>query len=220
MRYPLLILCSSISTSLPFLAWATLIRRHTRPANGLQFLWAFFASATLAEIILLILSAQGIKSAWFFHVYTLVEYVLLALIITNWQTDATVARLMRASIPVYLFCFILVKLAGLESLEPGSYNNLTRPLAVLLLSTFSFLTLQALWRQTPANLTGDYRFWMLLAMLLYYSTSLVLSAFMFTKNHDLLKGLFETHAVINIIRNLLFTIGVFQLRKAQQTALQ
>lgn len=219
MRHPFLILCSIISTFLPFLACVTLLKHFSKQTKSVQYLWAFFAFAAISEIILFILNTQGLRSAWYHHIYTLIEYVLIIMILTNWQTPSTVVRLMRASVPIYISCFIFFKIAGLENFEPGSYNSLTRPLAVLLLSTFSILSLQALWRQSSANLTSDYRFWMLLALVLYYSTSLVLCAFMFTKNHALLVALFKIHAVANITRNLLFTIGVFQLRKAQQTAL-
>lgn len=219
MKHPFLILCSIISTFLPFWACVTLLKHFSKQHKSMQFLWMFFAFAMISEIILFILGSRGIQSTWVFHIYTFIEYVLIIMILTNWQKPSTVVTLMRASVPIYISCFLFFKIAGLESSEPGSYNSLTRPLAVLLLSTFSSLTLQALWRQSPTNLTSDYRFWMLLALVLYYSTSLVLSAFMFTKNHVLLVALFKIHAVANITRNLLFTIGVFQLRKAQQTAL-
>lgn len=220
MKLPLIVLCSIISTFLPFLACVTLLKHFSKQTKSVKFLWAFFAFAVISEIILLILNSQKIPSAWFHHIYTLIEYVLIIMIFTNWQTDSVVARLMRVSIPVYIFCFILLKIAGLENFEPGSYNNLTRPLAVLWLSAFAFLTLQALWRQSSANLISDYRFWALLAVVLYYTTSLILSAFMFTKNHSLLDALFKIHAVANILHNLLYTISVFRIRKAQQTALQ
>lgn len=220
MRHPFLIVCSIISTFLPFLACVTLLRHFSKQTKSMRLLWAFFAFAMISEIILFILNSQKMRSAWYHHIYTLLEYALVITILTNWQTSFTVVRLARASIPVYIVCLVFVKISGLENFEPGSYNNLTRPLAVLLLTTFSFITLQALWRQTPAHLTSDYRFWMLLAMLLYYSTSLVLSAFMFTRNHNLLDALFRIHAIVNITHNLLYTIGVFQVRKAQQLALQ
>ncbi|MGI0014668.1 MAG: hypothetical protein ACREBU_14695 [Nitrososphaera sp.] len=175
-------------------------------------LFIFFAFAVVSEITLFILTSQHKPSAWIFHVYTFIEYVLITMILVNWQNKSPIAKLTRLSIPLYIFCFVLIKVVGLENFETGLYNSITRPLAVLLLSTFAFLTLQALWSRTPANLTGDYRFWMLLAMALYYSTSLVLFAFMFTKGRDLLVALFKIHAVVHIIHNILFTIGVFRVR--------
>lgn len=127
---------------------------------------------------------------------------------------------MRLSISVYILIFVLIKLFNLENFSAETVNYITRPLALLLLTTFALLTLQNLWRNTSTNLTDDYRFWMLFAMALYYSTSLGLFAFMYTKNQELLIALFKMHAVINIIHNLLFTIGVFKVRAAQRVALE
>jgi hypothetical protein len=122
---------------------------------------------------------------------------------------------MRFSIPAYILLFILAKVTGVENFSADTANYITRPLAIFLLSAFAILTLQTLWRHSPANLTSDYRFWMLLAMALYYSASLVLFAFMFTKDQDLLIALFKIHAVVNIIHNILFTTGIFRVGNAK-----
>lgn len=183
-------------------------------------LWLFFALSVFTEIILHILGWQSKPSGWIFHIYTFIEYILITTILKSWQIKPAIARLMRLSIPIYILFFVLMKLTGLETFSADTANYITRPLAVLLLSASAILTLQALWSHTPENLTEDYRFWMLLAMVLYYSASLVLFAFMFTKNRDLLIALFKIHAVINIIHNILFTIGVLQIRRPRQGALQ
>jgi len=210
---------SIISTFLPFLTSIVLLR-YLKAEKTLRLCWFFFAFAAITEIVLYIFSSKNKQSAWIFHIYTFLEYVLITMILANWQNKSSIAKLVRISIPIYIFFFILIKTVGLESFETGLYNNITRPLALLLLSTFAFLALQNLWSQTPANLTNDYRFWMLLAMALYYSASLALFAFMFTKDQNLLIALFKIHAVVNIMRNILFTIGVLRLRGAKQKTLQ
>lgn len=184
-----------------------------------MFVRMFFALSVVAEIAVYILNSRGKQSAWISHIYTLIEYVLVAGILATWQTRPAFARLMRLSIPVYILFFVLIKVAGLENFSADTANYITRPLAVLLMSTFAFLTLQDLWSRTPANLTGDCRFWMLLAMALYYSTSLVLFAFMFTKDRNLLVALFKIHAVVHIMQNLLFTVGVFRVGSAKPATL-
>jgi hypothetical protein len=180
--------------------------------------WFFFAIAAMTEVILHIFSLQNKQSIWIVHVYTVIEYVLIAIIIANWQTDMAIAKLVRMSVLVYIFIFVLTKATGLENFSATTVNYVTRPLAVLLLSTFALLTLQALWNHISVNLTDDYRFWMLLAMALYYSASLVIFAFTFIKGQDLLLALIKIHAVVNIIHNILFTIGVFRVRGAKPAA--
>ncbi|MGH7494915.1 MAG: hypothetical protein ACREOO_21290 [bacterium] len=214
--YPPLVLCSAISTFLPLFASATRIGHVTKCSTGLVFLWLFFVFAVAAEIILYIFSWHGNQSAWIFHVYTVIEYTLATIVLAGWQIDSKLSKLMRSSIPIFFFCFILIKAVGLENFEPGLHNNITRPLAVLLLSASALLTMQNLWRETPENLAKDYRFWMLLAMAFYYSTSLVLFAFMFTMQLEMLDALFKMHAVTNIIHNILFTVGVFQFTRSPE----
>ncbi len=220
MHYPPLILSSSISTLLPFLASIVILRHFSKYSKRSSALWIFFALAVATEITLFVLNAQRKQSTWIFHAYTLIEYVLITIVLASWQAKPTIAKVMRISVALYILLFILIKVVGLESFSSGTNNYITRPFALLLLSTFAFLTVQDLWRNSSSNLTDDYRFWMLLAMALYYSTSLGLFAFMFTKNQELLIALFKIHAVVNIIHNLLFTIGVFKVRAAQQVALQ
>ncbi len=213
-NYHLIFAISTISTALPFLAITVLIKNvKSRTDSTLWFL--FFAMATTTEIILHSLSLQNMQSAWVFDVYTFLEFLLLTFIISNWQSNRTSVRLLRASIGVFALLFIFVRVVGIEGLETGTYNSITRPLAVLLLGLFALFTLQDLWRQDHENLTRNYRFWMLLAMVLYYSASLGLFAFMFTKSHELLVVLFKIHAVVNIMHNILFTIGVLRMREQE-----
>ena len=183
-----------------------------------MYLWVFFTLSVVTEIILHILGSQSKHSGRIFHVYTPIEYVLITIILTSWQTKPSMAKSMRVSIPLYILFFVLTKISGLEDFSADTANYITRPLAVLLLSTFAFLTLQTLWRHTPTNLINDYRFWILLAIALYYSASLALFAFMFTEDQDFLIALFKIHAVVNIIHNILFTIGVFKVRGGGQAA--
>ena len=220
MSNPLIVLCSGISTLLPFLAGIFIFKHSIQQYKRSIFLWVFFALAALVEAVLFILGTKSEQSAWIFHVYTLIEYVLIAIILADWHNKIALARLTRLSILVFILIFALMKFSSLENFSAVTHNYITRPLAVLLLSTFAFLTLQNLWSRTPARLTADYRFWMLLAMVLYYSASLALFAFMFTKDQQTLIALFKIHAVVNILHNILFTIGVFKLRGAKQGALQ
>ena len=217
---PLIIICSSISTLLPFLAFAMSAKYSNEHFSSLKLLWIFFALAAGTEIILFILSSSKTPSTWITHIYTLIEYVLITAVLASWQPRTTSAKIMWLSLPVYVFLFMLAKIAGLESFSANTNNYITRPLALFLLSTFVFITLHGLWRQSPINLNRDYRFWMLLAMAIYYSASLVLFAFMFTKSLELLIALFKIHAAVNIAHNILFTIGVLKVRAAQRAALQ
>lgn len=211
--YPPLILCSSIATLFPFLASATVLR-YVKSEKGLLPLLMFFSLAVATEITLYILNSNGKPSAWISHIYTPIEFVLITTVLAIWQPKSAIYKPMIASIPFYLVLNILSKIIGLEVLTIEMNSYVTRPLALILLSTFALLTLHALWRHIDVNIIKDFRFWMLLAFASYYSISIVLYAFMFAKDQGLLIALFNIHAVANIIHNILFTIGVFILRGA------
>lgn len=215
-NYHLIFAVSSISTFLPFLTSIILIKEF-KADKALKIAWFFLSVAAITEIIVNIFTLSGKQNTWIFHVYTVLEYYLLVMLLANWQTNAAIAKFIRTSAPIYIFIFVIIKVVGLENFSAEAINYITRPLAVLLLSTFAFLTLQNLWSRTPARLTADYRFWMLLAMALYYSASLALFAFMFTKDQQTLIALFKIHAVVNIIHNLLFTVGILRLRAANHS---
>lgn len=217
-KYHLIFAVSSISTFLPFLTSVFLLK-HANKGKTLLLWRLFFTFAALTEIILYFFSLYNKQSGWVFHVFTFVEYILIASILADWQNKPATARLIRQSILFYALFFVFTKAVGLENFSADKANYITRPFAILLMLASAFLSLRDLWEKLPTNLTHDYRYWMLLAMILYYSTSLVLFAFMFTKNSVLLMGLFKIHAVINIIHNLLFTIGIFQIRRTPQAAL-
>jgi hypothetical protein len=207
MNYPPLILCSSLSTLLPFLAILIVLKY----ASNHKPLFILFTLSVAGEAILYYLNSQHKPSAWFFHIYTFVEYMLIAIILTAWQGSPRSGRLIRMSSAFYILVFALVKTTGLEDFETASYNTITRPLAVLIIGVFALYSLRDLWL-TSANLTSNYRFWILLSLALYSSTSLVISSFMFAKEIRLLEAMFEIHAVVHIAHNILFTIGIFVLR--------
>ncbi len=219
MSYPPVILLSIGSTFLPLLTGAVLLRTASKRDRSLGFLLLFFTLAAATEIIALTLNFHKLPSAWISHAYTLIEYVLITHILIYWQTNSNLIRFMHFSISAYLLIFVLTKASGLENFSAETINYITRPLAIIFLAAFSFLTLQNLSHQTLKSLIGNYRYWILLAMSLYYSASLVIFAFLFIKNQNLLITLFKIHAVFNIIHNILFTIGVLQVYRARQTTL-
>lgn len=217
-NYHIIFAVSSISTFLPFLT-SIIFVKYIKVDRILKNCWLFWTVAAITEIIVNVFTLHSKQSALISHIYTIIEYNLIATILANLQTNSVIAELVRMSRPIYILIFVIIKVSGLENFSADTINYITRPLALLLLSAFALLTLQDLLSQMPANLTNNYRFWMLLAMVLYYSSSLVLFAFMFTKDRNLLVALFKIHAVVNIIQNILFTIGVLQIRRPRQGAL-
>lgn len=213
-----LIAASSVSAAFPLLPMNATLFQYIRTKRTLIFLFAFFGVAVITEVALYVHSLNSIPSGWIFHLFTFIEYLLIVTILSRWQIKPRLAILMRLSIIIFILLFVILRVAGLEDFSAHTASFVTRPVAVLSLCILAFITLHNLWQHTPASINKDYRFWMLLAMVLYYSASLGLFAFMFTDDRDLLVLLFKIHAVVNIIHNILFTIGVLQIRRLKPKA--
>lgn len=208
---------SGISTLFVFLI-SSLYFKQVRTHRGMMLWWIYFALASLTEIILHIFSYNNQQSAQVFHIYTLVEYFMLTMILATWQDAKIAAKRMRLSIPIYIVVYALIKFVGLEDFSAATINVVTRPVALLMINVFSCYTLFSLWSNPPEKIFRDHKFWMLIALILYYNISLILSAFMFMKNVAVIVALFEIHAVVNIIHNILFAIGVFLCAQCDQDA--
>ena len=213
---PALITASIISTLVPFLVWNLLWWRK-RKSFFPAALWIFFLLAAATEMIVFTYSLLHKPSAWIVHIYTPIEYGLLLYVLSSWQENPAVRRAIRTSIPAYLCLYLIAKLTGVEPFEAKTINYLSRPIALLLISGFSWFTLNQTWLHGSENLSRNFRFWILMALTTYYSGSIMLDAFMYTKNHDVLLHLFYAQAILNILHNILFTIGIIVALDSQPT---
>lgn len=159
-----------------------------------------------------ILAKEKLHNIWVFQIYSLFEFVLVLTLLKCWLNDEKSLSAIRYAIPLYYFFFLIVKLTELEPPEPSTFNFITRPIALLVMVFFIFRTLFELWENTTIDLEDDYRFWILFAFMVYYASSMVLFSFSFVPEKKFLLPLVYTHAVLNIIHNLLFTVGAFKAR--------
>lgn len=200
--YPTFVFLSFISTFLPFLAGSKLYKK----IPSFRILWLFFAFSATTDLTLFILNSLHQQTAWIASIYTVCEYIFISIILAEWHHNKLASKMMLASIPAFLLTFAILKYIKLENLEAYSIN---RPLALLLLSAFASMTLLSLWKRQTDMLPLDFRFWMLIAILLYYCGSLIPFAFMSVNDGPILDWLFQIHALINILHNLLFCAGIY-----------
>jgi len=208
-KTPTIIILSSFSTFLPFLTCTALFKIFKYNKNLIP-LYLFFTVAVIAEIIVHIYHLFGKPNVWISHLYTLVEYVLIAYILSTWQKDDHASRVMRLSIVVYFVIYFILKLSKFENFEADTINYISRPISLLFISGAVFYTFHQFWLSTPAPLHKDFRFWILIAMAIYYSSSIIIFAFMYIKAQGLLLYLIYIHAALNILQNILFTVGIIR----------
>lgn len=203
---PLLIIISNLSTTLPFLSSTALLFFVKHIRNTIP-LWLFFTAALVTEILVHVHHLAGRPNAWIVHLYTPLEYILIVFILSRWQSREKFKRAMLISIPLYLGLYSFMKFVGIENFESTTINYVSRPISLLLISGFVLFTLHQLSTREEIFLQRDFRFWILLALAIYYSGSIIIVPFMYIKIREILLFLVYTHAVLNVIQNLLFVIG-------------
>lgn len=210
----LLFKLSAFSTLIPFITISLFILKF-ESRRSIISLWLLLCLASVTEIIMSILALMAIRNVLIFHAYTLIECILVLKILLNWQQNKSVRKWICSAIPFYIVIYFGLKLAGLEKLESDSYNFITRPIALIIMTAFIFSTLFEFWKNTQTYLRDDYRFWVLISLGIYYSSSIIIFSFSYLPDRELLYRLVHIHAILNITHNLLMTIGIFQLRKNQ-----
>lgn len=212
---------SFFSTFIPFVlsTWFFKNKNFIRQQD-LILLWSFWCLSAVVEVIVFVLATKKIHNIWVFQVYSLIEYLVILNLLKGWLQSERMLKWVRYAIFFYPVLFLVVKFTGIEPTDSNSYNFITRPTALVIMVFFIFKALLELWENTAADLNNDYRFWILFALVIYYSSSTGLFSFSYVKKEEILKAIVYIHAVLNIIHNLLFTIGVFKVRAAQRVALE
>ncbi len=162
-------------------------------------------------------SLLGMANAWLAHIYTPIEYGLLAYLLSILHPDPTTSKAIKVSIPVYLCTYAILKLFGTESTEMETINYLSRPVALFLIAGFSLTTLHKMRINAAKSQFVSPQFWILVGISSYYSASLVLDPFLYTKSIEILTQLVYTRAGLNILHNLLFTIGIYLAFESRPT---
>lgn len=205
---PSLILLSSLSTIIPFLACTPLIKIHKKYPH-LKPLWLFFTFAALTEIIVLTFHFYRQPNAWLIHFYTPIEFILLASILSSWQKNPRAALAIKLTMLLFLVAYFVLKSFEFESLKADTVNYISRPMSLLILMVIALYTLNQVWKSSYLYLKSDYRFWVLSSIVLYNAVSIIVVAFMFIRVQVILLNLSYTHAVTNILHNIFYMLGVF-----------
>ena len=213
---PIIIILSIVSTLLP--AFTIFFVRHKKLLNkDISWFFVFVALSAIAEIVNIIISlTYEMKTGGFIEIFSLIEFSLLVYILSFWQRKNKATQLFLICIPVYWLFYFVIKMSGLENSGGEQINYLTLPVAQLLLVGFALHTLLFLEIEKEKHLLFNYKFWILGGILIYYSSSSIVFAFTYTKDTSTLIFLGYLHAIINIIHNMFYTVGILCIRRYQQ----
>lgn len=204
---PIIIIISNISTMLPFI-FGTAFLWHVKQRKSFFPIWGFFTFDAAMEVVFLIYSLQGKPNAWIIHFYTPLEYSILAYILSTWQEKKQISNFIKISIPVYLISYTLLKIYEIEIFDAETINYISRPLTMIIISILSLYTIHQVWSKYEGELFKNSIFWFLVSILIYYTGSIIVEAFFYLKNRDVLWHLLYSRNTLNILRNILFTAGI------------
>lgn len=180
------------------------LSRFARMRTEMKILVFYFLSASLVDTILILQAYNAKYNLWLIRYFTPLEYSLFALVFSYWQVRWRDRFLVYASI-AGLVAYFFFSETFLN--RHGSFDSYTASLEGLVLIGVSSYTLINLKTKSLDNLTGDYRFWICSAVLIYFSGNLLLFSW------SSMIAPWWIHNLLNIAANLLFAKGILCLKR-------
>ena len=173
--------------------------------------WYLLADG-IANIVAVSLAKSGINNMPVFHVYPVIEFLLLVLFFKQNLRGTLIDRYAWLFIAGFIF-FAVVDALFIQSIL--HFNTYPRTLEALLLVGFALFffykridpAIAQKWSEEPSV-------WFVIAVLLYFSGALILFLFsgQLTKNSQANKLAWGIHATLLLLLYILFTVGFYRCR--------
>ncbi|MFB0516694.1 MAG: hypothetical protein ACETWG_08820 [Candidatus Neomarinimicrobiota bacterium] len=162
----------------------------------------------LNDVALGVLALRHVNNMFLLHLYTLVSYLLLALLFAYWHQGRP-ARCMRLSILLFSAIYILLLGTGYEELQlPNKYSQSIRTVFIAFISLYTLYTIRRERADPPAH--RDERFWVSLGAFISQSGNvLVYAAIPVFITHSL----WQVHNALSIVGNILYFGAYLCLRR-------
>lgn len=198
----LLYLCSAFFVLIPLLIGIFLFRRL---GTDLRLLILLFLIVAMVEGYTFYLVEKHMNAYWIYHLYTPIEYSLLATIFSFWQKKAWIRRILRISIPIFVLICIWDYLVFRNL---NDLNYFTASFAFALYVGITSFTLLYLQTENPQSIIRDCRFWISAGLLIYSAGGLAYFSFHKTIVSELLVGIWVIHSILNITSYILYSVGI------------
>lgn len=177
-------------------------------STDLKIFWSLLLYGAITDLISSHLSNQGINNLWLIDSYVIVEYSLIIMTLSCWESKRW-SGIYRVSIPIVIGIYLLL---WVISGQKGSFNSIGQLLECILIVFAALITIYHQIIPSNTTLWKNYKMWILLGILFYFGfTSFV---FVLWKIHriGLLPNLWVLHSIVNIISNVLFGISFLWVR--------
>jgi hypothetical protein len=178
-----------------------------RLSKEMKILAIFFSVIVIFEAIFFYYRNRNINNLWLIYPYAIIEYGLLTVVFSHWLSNVKTKRIALWSIPLYGIISI-VFLIWLE--REDQFNNYSKSLECILLISISAYTLLDVSKHTTQSLLKETRFWVSTAVLIYYTSSLMLNALsnmLMSFPLETVRIVWTVNTCILIVANLLYSKG-------------
>jgi hypothetical protein len=210
MTFPdqLILYGSILSPVLPLVVGVAKRRELSQP---FVILITLVAIAFAAELIMVLLAVGGQNNLVVSHVFGLVEGALL--ISFFHEVLRMPKRRYRYLLTAFILLYISISILFDNILE---FNTYSRSFEALLMVVFAILSLHLFYvKEEDIFIEKSPEFWIVIAVLIYFSGGLfsfLLSSDMLSQSPDHFYGSWIIHNFSNLVRNILFTIGLWRIK--------
>jgi hypothetical protein len=208
----LLKLLTIISSAVPLLVGLFYYRSLIRE---MKILVLYLSISFIFELSLFLLGLLGVNNLWMVQVWTIIEYIFIVVLFSYWLKESKIRKmLIYSTIPFIIFYIIDVALLS----EINKFNSYSRSVESLIFSGVAGYALYDLSKAHTGSLWQNFRFYLVLAVFLYFTGSLMifaLSNLLIEYTSNLAKLLFMIPMILNLISYFLFAGGILCQVKTQ-----
>lgn len=175
----------------------------------------YLSASFISDYFGLYLMNEKMNNLWMFHLFTVVEYIILITMFSNFEKSKKGKNILLATIPVYIL-LVLIFLVFFENFN--SWNNYSRSLSGFIILALAFRQLFALSKHAEQSLVHHPFFWIGGGLVFYFSVSVLFWAMSNFISQSLplnaQKLIFLIPATAGMISNFLYAGGFsWQIRE-------
>lgn len=191
-----LMVCSALSSTLPFMGAVICYKWLNKDLKILSILFLAAVTSDLTTLYIRFFTSEF--NVWIFHIYTLLEFIILTILLYRWQVNRLIKKVIGFYIPFYIIIWALSKYF-IESLN--QIDGFTSTLGSALLMSAVMITFYQIITHEEHISLRDCRFLVMLGILIYNGGNL----FIFGVSNII--DVWPIHSIFNIISNIVYTFA-------------
>lgn len=174
----------------------------------MKVLWGFFLFSFLLNVLSFAFSFTMKNNLWLYHFNTLIEFCIFVFVFSFWKQSRVSTVILRFATFGFLLVWLMSKFFLEDFRQFDSFSSSFKSAVLVVIALYFLLSLyqRELWYK-PMH---DFRFWVLAAVLIYFSADVVFIALSNLISNlpaaDVLR-LWSLHWLIGILANILYAVA-------------